>query len=62
MCVMLEPFEQMLGVAVVELLSLVREDAGRIRCDVAAAIHRKRIPTLTYRIVPPTQHLEVNDE
>jgi len=44
-----------------ELYALVHQEAGRLRCDAAAAIHRKRVPTLVYRVAPPAEQGETSN-
>jgi ribosome-binding factor A len=35
------------------ILDLLHDQAGRLRCEVARAVHRKRVPTLVFHVVGP---------
>lgn len=36
-----------------EILDLLDQQAGRLRAEIAASIHRKRVPTLAFHVVGP---------
>lgn len=43
-----------------EILGRLNEHAGRLRCDVAAAITRKRAPTFVFDVVRPPEAREMD--
>ena len=43
------------------IVNLLVEQMGRLRCEVARSINRKRVPSLVFHVVSPTESGEVKD-
>jgi len=44
------------------ILDLLSEQMGRLRCEIAATITRKRVPNLMFHVISSTESEEVADE